>query len=173
MQKAERLQVRWGNLAFFLTASLLLTADQLSKIWIRSNLAIGQTLFELGIFQIIRIPPNTGAAFGLFKGQSFIIIISFICAVGILLYILFIYHRFPLPNDRLGKTTLGLIFGGAVGNLIERLNPSLGGVTDFINIGIWPAFNIADSAVVIGSIILAYIILRMAATEKHQNGQSA
>jgi signal peptidase II len=59
-----------------------------------------------------------------------------------------------------------LILGGTVGNLIDRLNPNLDGVTDFISIGIWPVFNIADSAVTVGAILFAYSLLRSVQAEK-------
>ena len=61
---------------------------------------------------------------------------------------------------------MGLILGGTVGNLIDRLNPGINGVTDFISIGIWPTFNIADSAVTIGAILFAYSLLRSVQAEK-------
>jgi len=154
--------------SFFLPALLVVAADQLSKTWIRSNLTVGQSLFELGFFRITRVPPNTGAAFGLFQGHSFALTIIGLFGVAVLLaYALFFYRYFPLLDNRLSKSALGLILGGALGNLIDRLNPNLGGVTDFISIGIWPAFNIADSAVVVGTIIFAYILLRLARAEKH------
>ena len=154
-------------MVFFLVALLVVVADQLSKLWIRSNLAVEQSLFELGFFQIIRVPPNTGAAFGLFQGQSFaLIIVSLVVITALLLYAFFIYRRFPFLDNRLTKSALGLILGGAVGNLIDRIG--LGGVTDFISVGTWwPAFNIADSAVTVGVIIFAYSILRLAQSETY------
>jgi signal peptidase II len=153
---------------FFLTALLIVTADQLSKIWIRSNLLVGESLFELGFFRITRITPNTGAAFGLFQNQSFALtIVGFIGIAALLAYVLFFYRRFPPLNNRLSILALGLILGGTAGNLIDRLNHNLNGVTDFISIGIWPAFNIADSAITIGVIIFAYTLLRLARAEKH------
>jgi len=167
MQKVNRLRDKWRNVVFFLPALLVVAADQLSKTWIRSNLAVGQSLFELGFFRITRVPPNTGAAFGLFQGHSFALtIIGLFGVVVLLAYAFFFYRYFPLLDNRLSNLALGLILGGALGNLIDRLNPNLGGVTDFISIGIWPAFNIADSAVVVGTIIFAYILLRLARAEK-------
>jgi len=65
----------------------------------------------------------------------------------------------------LGRPVLGLVLGGAVGNLIDRLR--FGYVTDFIDVGLWPAFNIADSAITIGVILLAYSLLRLTRAEKH------
>ena len=63
-----------------------------------------------------------------------------------------------------GRLALGLVLGGTVGNLVDRLR--LGYVTDFIDVGIWPAFNIADSAIVVGVIILAYSLCSLARAGK-------
>ena len=152
----------WG---FFLTALLVVVADQLSKMWIRSNLVVGQSLPETGFFRLTHIQ-NTGAAFGLFQGHSFALsIVALVGIVVLLLYALFIYRRFPILDNRLGKLALGLVLGGTVGNLIDRLH--LGYVTDFIDVGFWPAFNIADSAIVVGVIMLAYSLRFLARAEKH------
>lgn len=153
-------------MVFSLVALLVVVADQLSKLWIRSNLAVEQSLFELGFFQLTHVH-NTGAAFGLFQGQSFaLIIVSLVVITVLLLYAFFIYRRFPFLDDRLSKSALGLILGGTVGNLIDRIG--FGGVTDFISVGTWwPAFNIADSAVTVGVIIFAYSLLRLARSETH------
>ena len=165
MQKGNRLQGKWFNVVFPLVALLVVVADQLSKLWIRSNLAVEQSLFELGFFQIIRLPPNTGAAFGLFQGQAFALtIVSLIAIAVILCYALFIYRRFPLLDNMPSRVAIGLILGGTVGNLIDRIR--FGGVTDFIGVGNWwPAFNIADSAVTIGVIIFAFTLLSLARSE--------
>jgi signal peptidase II len=166
MQKAEPPLGKWRNLVFFLVASLVATADQLSKIWIRSNLAPGATLLELGFFRIIRVH-NTGAAFGLFPGQSLVLVIIGLAGIAaILAYALFYYRHFPVCDGKLGLPALALVLGGTVGNLADRLNPGIGGVTDFISVGIWPAFNVADSAIVVGMIAFAFAILASARTRK-------
>ena len=166
MQKAGNLQGRRRNVVFFLIALLVVVADQLSKLWIRSNLLVGQSLFEVGFFQIIRLPPNTGSAFGLFQDQSFALTIVAIVGIAFLLvYAFIIYPRFFPLDNLLGKSALGLILGGTIGNLIDRLR--FGGVTDFISIGWWPAFNIADSAIVVGAILFAYSLLLLARAGKH------
>jgi len=163
MQKAESLQGKWRNVGFSLTALLIVAADQLSKIWIRSY-PEQQLIFKAGFFQIIHTH-NTGAAFGLFQGHSFALtIVALVGIVVILVYALFIYRRFPLLDNRLGRLALGLILGGAVGNLIDRLR--LGYVTDFIDVGVWPTFNIADSAITVGVIIIAYSLLSLARAVK-------
>jgi signal peptidase II len=167
MQKGNHLQGKRWNLVFSLAALLVVVADQLSKLWIRSNLAVGQSVFEPGFFQIIRVSPNTGAAFGLFQGQSFALtIVSLVAIAAILCYALFIYRRFPLLDNMPNRIAIGLILGGTVGNLIDRVR--FGGVTDFIGVGSWwPAFNIADSAVTVGVIIFAYSLLRSVWPETH------
>jgi len=160
MQKASNLQGRRGNVVFFLTALGVVIADQLTKqLWIRSY-PEGQTIFQAGFFRIV-YNQNTGSSFGLFQGHSFALTIVAIVGIAfILVYTLIIYPRFFPSDNLLGRLALGLVLGGTIGNLIDRLR--FGGVTDFISIGIWPAFNIADSAVVVGVIIFAYSLLPLA-----------
>ncbi len=142
------------KVAFSLTALLVLVSDQLSKIWIRSNLDVGQSLPETGPFRLTHIY-NTGAAFGLFQDQSFsLTIVALIGIVAVLLFVFIVPRRFPSLDTKLGILALGLVFGGTIGNLVDRLR--FGYVTDFIDISIWPAFNIADSAITVGIILLLY-----------------
>jgi signal peptidase II len=164
MQKADRLQAKWRNVVFFLVALLIVIADQLSKIWIRTNLAVGQSIPEVGIPRLTHVS-NTGAAFGLFQGLTFLLTIASVIGVAVLLfYALFFYRRFPLLDNWLAWTGLSLVLGGTVGNLIDRLR--FGYVTDFIDFGFWPAFNLADSSVVVGVIIFAGALLSMARTSE-------
>ena len=168
MQKVNSLQGKWWNVVFFLTALPLVAADQLSKLWIRSSLAIGESLFEVGFFRLTRVH-NSGAAFGLFQGQSFLLpIIASVGVAALLLYAFLFHHKFPFLENRLGKLALGLVLGGTVGNLIDRIY--LGYVTGFIDFNFWPAFNIADSAIVVGIIILAYSLIGLATAGKSSDG---
>ena len=170
MSKVDRLQGEESNVVFFLTALVVVAADQLTKLWIRSNLALGQSIPDTGFFQLTYIH-NTGAVFGIFPDQSFLLtIVASAGIVFLLFYALFMYHRFPFLDNMPGKLVLGLILGGTAGNLIDRIR--FGYVTDFISVGIWPAFNIADSAVTVGAIAFAYFLLRWARAEKHEDGQS-
>ena len=163
MQKADSPRGSWWNAVLFLTALLVVAADQLSKIWVRSY-PEGQPISEVGFFRLTHVS-NTGAAFGLFQGQSLALtIVAIVGIVAILFYALFAYRHFPFVDSVSNRVALGLILGGTVGNLVDRLH--LGYVTDFIGVGIWPAFNIADSAAVVGVIIFAYSVLRSARTEK-------
>ena len=165
MQKADSPRGSRWNVDLFLTALLVVAADQLSKLWIRSNLAIGQSLPETGFFRLTHIS-NTGAIFGLFQNQSFVLTIVAVVGIAILLFLaFFVYRHLPLLNSMLNRIALGLILGGAVGNLVDRLR--FGSVTDFIGIGIWPSFNIADSAIVVGVIIFAYSLHSLAPAKEH------
>jgi signal peptidase II len=149
--------------AFFLTALLVAAADQFSKLWIRSY-SEGQVIFQAGFLRIIHIG-NTGAAFGLFQDQSFFLtIVAFIGITIILLIALFFSHRLSALDTIPGSLVLGLILGGTVGNLVDRLR--YGHVTDFISVSIWPTFNIADSALTIGVILFAYLFLISARDNK-------
>ncbi|MCD6300267.1 MAG: signal peptidase II [Dehalococcoidales bacterium] len=164
MQKASSLRGKWWSAILLLTATLVVVADQLSKLWIRSNLLVGQSLFEVGFFRFTHIH-NTGAAFGLFRGHSLILTVVALFGVALLLlYAFLLYRRYPLLNNRLSRVALGLVLGGTIGNLIDRLH--LGYVTDFLDFTAWPAFNIADSAVTVGVIIIAYSLLSLARAGK-------
>jgi signal peptidase II len=159
MPKASNSRV-WRYVVFFLVAFLLVIADQLTKFGIRGNLAIGQSLWRWWIFEIARVPPNTGAAFGFFPDHTLaLVIVSSVGISFILVYAFVMYRRYPFLDNGLSRIALGLILGGTIGNLIERLQYLLGqsgGVTDFIHIGWWPPFNLADSAVVVGVILFIY-----------------
>ncbi len=148
----------------FLTALIVAAADQLTKTCIRSNLAPGDSIPESGFFRLTHVH-NTGAAFGLLTDQS--VFLAVVASVGIVLllsYALFLHHRLPFLDNFSGSLAIGLILGGTIGNLIDRL--FRGYVTDFISVGIWPDFNIADSAVTIGSIIVAYSLLQRVRAEE-------
>lgn len=141
-------------MGLFLVALAIVVADQFSKAWISANLLIGQLIPETGFFRITLVH-NSGAAFGLFYGYSFpLSIVAIIGIVVLLFYVLFLQRRFPALDRKRNNLALGLILGGIIGNLIDRLRQ--GYVTDFISVGIWPPFNVADSAVVVGTIIFAY-----------------
>ena len=150
----------WRRWTFLLIAAFVVASDQLSKSWIRAHLlpgVTGESSPEFWHFSIIHIH-NTGAAFGLFTNLTFLL--TLIAIVG-LIVILFFY-RYLSPYSILGTVALGLVFGGALGNLVDRI--SLGYVTDFIRFRFWddvywPVFNIADSAITIGIIVLALFLI--------------
>ena len=146
---------RWW--IFLLIAVVVVVLDQISKSWIRSHLALGESFPEIGRLLIIHLQ-NTGSAFGLFTGQGFLLTI--IALVGLVIILMF--FRYLSQSSLLGTIALGLVFGGAIGNLTDRLR--IGAVTDFIYIRLWndfywPAFNVADSALSVGIIALLIFII--------------
>jgi signal peptidase II len=137
---------------------LVVVADQITKSWIRAY-PVGSTIFQKGFFRIVHIE-NPGAAFGLFQSHSTtLMVIDFLALAIILGYFLFLYGRFALFHSAFGWVALSLIFAGTSGNLIDRLNPSVSGITDFVYIGPWPAFNVADSSISVGVVLLALTVL--------------
>jgi len=163
MQKASEPRRGWWQVLLFLIASLVVATDQLSKVGIRAY-PEEYVIFQFGFFRLIHLP-NKGAAFGLFPGQSlFLTIVALLSIILLLAYALVIYRHYPLFYNGLGGVALGLILGGATGNLIDRLR--FGEVTDFIDFTVWPAFNIADSALSIGAILVVYFFFRLARAEK-------
>ncbi|MFC1592468.1 signal peptidase II [Candidatus Omnitrophota bacterium] len=129
----------------------ILIIDQLSKYIISHNFLPGQSVPLIKNFFHITYVLNRGAAFGIFKGQLFFFIIA---AVGAIVFILVNLRRQKALQV---KIALSLIASGAASNLIDRLR--LGGVIDFLDFRVWPVFNIADSAITIGAILLAYSML--------------
>jgi len=117
--------------------------DQVTKWQVIEHLAVGKSWPETGFFRFTHAW-NTGTAFSLFQGQGDILTWVSLAAVGILSWI---YRSIDKPSLLL-RVAFGMQFGGAIGNITDRIR--LGHVTDFIDVGIWPIFNIADSSIVIG-----------------------
>ena len=143
LEVRERIAGRWRrDLAFFLIALAVIALDQFTKWLVRSNLGVGETWPEDsdGLIRIIHVT-NSGAAFGILQGQTpFLIITSTLGLAAIVLY-----YLYPPMDHGLIRVALGMQLGGAIGNLIDRVR--LGEVTDFIDVGSFPTFNIADSSI--------------------------
>ena len=142
---------------------LVFLSDQFTKYLVRAFLVLHESLPREGFLRITHTF-NTGSIFGLFQGQNTpLILVSFIgVAVLVLLYR---SQRYPTGLLRL---SLGLQLGGAFGNLIDRVR--LGHVTDWVDVGPWPVFNVADASIVTGLIILAWLFIM---AERSTNSQSA
>lgn len=144
------------EIVFFSIALAIVTVDQVTKLLVKSNMSLGQSVPESGFFRLT-YATNTGGAFGIFANQTLLIILIAIAGVVTIL----IYMRYA-PLDRVPlRAGLALLLGGTVGNLIDRL--AFGKVVDFIDVGVaqyrWPAFNVADSAITVGVILIAYFVL--------------
>jgi signal peptidase II len=158
---------RWPGLLPLITALSVLAADQLSKLGIRVNLAVGESVPENGFFGFHHVQ-NTGAAFGIFQGQTLLLIIIASIGIALIVYALF-FGRFSFLESTESRLAFSLVLGGTAGNLVDRI--ARGMVTDFIEIGPWPEFNIADSAVVIGTTLFAFTVLRQAYRGQGRDGQ--
>ena len=123
--------------------------DQLIKALIRSNFLLYQSIpLVSDVFHLTYVQ-NTGAGFGILAGrQNFFIIIAGLIITGLLIY------KYQVADNRLLDLALGLIIGGALGNVIDRI--FLGYVVDYLDFRIWPVFNLADSTIVIGSGIFIF-----------------
>jgi signal peptidase II len=149
-------QAKW-NIIFFAIALVVVTIDQLSKWWIQGHFYPGQSVPETGPFRLT-YAQNTGAAFSIFNSRTDILaVVSMVGVIIIIVYNFILYRHFPTLDTHLNKISLGLILGGTIGNLIDRV--WLHYVRDFIDAGPWPIFNAADSSLVVGIIIFAASIL--------------
>lgn len=131
-----------------LVALYVILLDQASKEWVRASFTLHESVELIpGWFNLTYIR-NTGAAWGMFSGQNFTLsLLAFVMLAALLLF-----RRRLLPPGILHRVALGLLCGGIVGNLFDRLR--LDYVTDYLDFHIgdwhWPAFNIADAAICIG-----------------------
>ena len=134
-------------------AGIFFLLDQLSKFLVRAYLPFGHSYPDRGFFRFTHAE-NTGSAFGIFQGHNTPLI--FVSFVGIFVLAM-IYQSQPRPTNLL-RLSLGLQIGGALGNLADRFR--LGAVTDFIDVGAWPIFNLADASIISGLALLGWILLR-------------
>ena len=144
-------------------AIIVFFIDQFSKLLVRDQLLHFQSFPAAGFFRFTHTF-NTGSAFGIFQDQNTPLIFVSIIGIGILIMI---YRSQRMPTGLL-RLSLGLQIGGATGNLLDRLR--LGHVTDFVDVGAWPVFNMADASIITGLVILAYIFLVAESDDKKDSG---
>ncbi|MEP7200765.1 MAG: signal peptidase II [Chloroflexota bacterium] len=154
-----------------LIALLVFVSDQLSKYLVSTNLAIGQAWMPIAAlepFVVVRHIRNSGAAFGMFPAAGNIfLVVAVIVTVGIVRYYFARAHTAPLWV----RVSLGLMLGGALGNLLDRIR--FGYVVDFVDLGWWPVFNVADSSIVVGVLLLAIYMAFMQPREQRAEPVSA
>jgi signal peptidase II len=159
----------WRDYAYLvLLAGAILLLDQWTKHIVRSNLASGETwmpLEWLAPYARIINWHNTGAAFGMFQGGSTIFTILGVIVVGVIFYY---FPKVPREDWPL-RLAMGMQLGGALGNLTDRFN--LGYVTDFISVGRFPVFNVADSSISLGVAVLLIGMWWIEKNEKRENGE--
>jgi signal peptidase II len=133
-----------------LVAVATVAADQAVKALVRSTIDRGDAVDLILGIKLVNVR-NSGIAFGMFSGGGVVLVIFALGALTALL-IFFARHR-----DRpFVWLPTGLLIGGAAGNLIDRIRES--GVTDFIDLPAWPAFNVADMAITFGVLTLLYVL---------------
>ena len=149
---------------FYLIVGAVFIFDQISKEFIRLWMPLGDSWPSTGFLRIVH-GTNTGSAFGLFAGFTNLLILASIFGIAAVLY--YFYRQ---GNNAIAlRISLGLIVGGALGNLFDRV--VFGKVVDFISVGWWPSFNIADSAISVGMFLLIFTMIfgeRLGWTEQTQ-----
>lgn len=150
---------------FFGLAAAVVVADQLTKAWIVSSLAPGESIDVVGDYLRLVFGQNNGALFGLFRESALIFGAASLVVIGLIVG----YHARSGRSPYM-SVALGLLLGGAIGNLIDRLR--LGYVVDFVDAGIgtlrFYTFNVADSAISFAILFLIVAFLRPSLVERWQ-----
>ncbi len=134
-----------------LIAAILLAADQITKIWAVGRLSRGRTIDLVGSLRF-NLVFNEGMAFSRFRG------IGQYIGVLAMMVVIFLAVSLRRADSKLGAMATGMIIGGAIGNIVDRLFRGdgwlKGGVVDFIDLQWWPIFNVADIGVTVGGVLL-------------------
>lgn len=147
---AVRLWIR-AHRWMLLVAAVALLADRASKVWALSVLP-GQPV-ELAKYFWLSYVENTGAAFGMFQNANALLVGVMLAVIG---YIIFSWKDLA-RQGRFGEWGAVLILAGALGNLYDRV--TLGFVVDFLDLRVWPVFNVADSLITVGAVLLGISLL--------------
>lgn len=147
---------RWQRrtLAFWGTALVVVALDQVTKAIVRATLDVGESWPDSDWHIKIKNVTNSGAAFSSLQDQTvFLIAMTFFGLAAI-----YLYYRNPPFQHWVASVAIGMMLGGAVGNLIDRIR--VGRVTDFVDVFGFPKFNVADSSISIGVtvIIIGYLL---------------
>jgi len=125
----------------------LIFLDQISKFWVVQNFVFSESRALIPGILHLTYHVNTGAAFGFFDNSTHFLIIA-----SIVFVVLIVYYLMTKPVESIVRTSCIAILAGAIGNLIDRLR--LGYVIDFIDLRVWPIFNIADSCITLGVVVI-------------------
>jgi len=145
---------------FYLIAFLVTIGDQIIKILVHKHMYLGQSIPLINDVVKLTYVRNTGAAFSLFIGFS-----PYLAVVGIVVIAAVIYFHYQIPKDSyVLQLSLAFVLGGSLGNLVDRILYSF--VIDYLDITIWPVFNLADLMINIGVIMLIYKLFEKEENEK-------
>ena len=152
MRDLQRSQ--WSvSLALLVTFSAIFF-DRITKLFFSGLLDLGESLPLIPHVLHATLVHNTGIAFGFFRDQGIVFIIIPVIAVILLIFNVYYYRQNNEVLNRHYVVAFSLILGGAMGNLFDRI--VYGYVIDFIDFRVWPVFNVADSAITIGAVIIAW-----------------
>lgn len=166
---------RLADVVVICTAVVVIVLDQLTKHLITQYFDSGtshQPIRLVGSVLQLQYVENTGVAFSLFEGQGILFILIGIALVAIAA----LYWRMRATASRFLALTFGLVLGGAAGNLVDRFSHAY--VVDFIHFQIpgvfdWPVFNVADSAISVGVVLLAFMLWTYGGKDTHTVEQSS
>jgi len=144
---------------FIIFVVTIVAIDQVLKGFIECNLVVSETVPIIKNVLHVTYVRNTGALWGLFKGYNFFLIFFSISAIAAIVFYMFIILRKHKTDSSLHEfLCLTLIISGAIGNLIDRF--SRGYIVDFIDLRIWPVFNLADTMITFGIIFLIINLIK-------------
>lgn len=161
--------MRWKHFYFFLILFIIL-ADQSTKIIVSKTIAPHTNKVVIpGFFNLSHIP-NRGAIFGFFSQSGKPSVYVLLTVASLLALVLVVFYFFKTPSsEKTMKISLSLILGGALGNLIDRV--IRGYVIDFADFYVgrlhWPSFNVADSCITIGALLLILVLLKVRKNVSH------
>jgi len=147
--QTKTVQPRLRGHLFFGAAAVVLVLDQVTKGLVRAFMEPGEFWPSDDWPVRLHYVTNTGAAFGILKDQTWFLIVTTLLGLAAI----YLYYRFPPFDHILAPLATGMVLGGALGNLVDRLR--LGRVTDFIDFPHYPAFNVSDSSITLGITALA------------------
>ena len=140
----QKKPVFWLSIVVFVVVLL----DYVTKYLVQTYMTVHETIPLIkDVFHLTYVQ-NTGAGFSILKGQNSLLLLVSLVIIGFLLW----YWYTSLRKESVVLLPVGLIIGGAVGNVIDRI--TLGHVVDFLDFRVWPVFNVADSGITIGAILL-------------------
>jgi len=135
------------------TALAIVVVDQVTKAMVRSSFVVGESHpLVSGVLWLTHVH-NTGAAFGMFRGQQWFLMAVAVVVLGAIAWVIVRVR----PESAVARAALAMIAAGALGNLIDRA--ALGGVTDFLDLGWFPVFNVADISLDVGVALLVWWLL--------------